>query len=503
MSKRITSSSSSNEGRYQHLVSPNRHQRQFTGVKAVTPSPRRKPLSENPSSIRRRNNRQRCREKKRQLPKKSKHSSVKKQMQRNRNAEAYRMSDRLYKKNRRGNETPEEYKKRLQYQRQYAKKIRVAKMTTTKVETIKEAIDKAMKEGKEALHRTVNEKNSSQHRANVCIICDCFILGTDSIKYLKPCDIRKHKSRIGVESYQSYYKTTLHEDLVKHYEVTGLEGMLLSPSSKMTTNGYVTCSHCFCGMSPNNCNKVAPPKYSIANGFVIGSIPPKAFPIGNGKYLDVEKDEDVNEVLRAMIAPIRPYGCIFAYSGGAHQCIRGHYSYFMLDQCDVSGVMNCIDPDNIGKTIYCMSCGRMTPRQKQIIRDRAKVDTNRYRNLLSWFINNGHPGYKGVTLPEDAPPKLIVLEDIESPNNTDASVNEDKEKHVEVGTYYFSNAHDPTNRTSVYQTESQFALAMMSHSTPTLLAIGGQYAKSNEINVEDILPFAFPYGIGGPRMNRR
>jgi hypothetical protein len=465
-------------------------------AKAVTPSPRRKPLSENPSAIRKRN--QRCREKKRQLSKKSnKHSSVK----RNRNGETYRMSQRLYIRNRRNNETTEEYRKRLQHQKQYDKKKRVAKMTTTKVETIKEAIDKAMKEGKEALHRTVNENNPSQHRANVCIICDCFILGTDSIKYLKPCDIRRHKSRIGVESYQSYYKTTLHDDLVKHYEVTGLEGMLLSPSSKMTTNGYVTCSHCFSGMSTNNCNKVAPPKYSIANGFVIGSIPTKAISLDNNEYLDVE--EGVNEVLRAMIAPIRPYGCIFAYYGGAHQCIRGHYSYFMLDQCDVSGVVNCIDPDNIGKTIYCMSCGRMTPEQKQIIRDRADVDTKKYRRLLSWFIQNGHPGYKGVTLPEDAPQKFIVLEDLISPNNTDASVNKDKENFVEEGTYYFSNAHDPTNRTSIYQTESQFALAMMSHSTPTLLAIGGQYAKSNEINVEDVLPFAFPYGIGGPRMNRR
>lgn len=44
---------------------------------------------------------------------------------------------------------------------------------------------------------------------------------------------------------------------------------------------------------------------------------------------------------------------------------------------------------------------------------------------------------------------------------------------------------------------------MINRSAPTLLAIGGQYAKSNEIKVENVLPFAFPYGIGGPKMNRR
>ena len=70
-------------------------------------------------------------------------------------------------------------------------------MTTKRVETMKEAIDKAVKEGLQALHRTVDEDDPSRHRADVCIICDCFISGTDSIKYLKASEIRKHKSRIG------------------------------------------------------------------------------------------------------------------------------------------------------------------------------------------------------------------------------------------------------------------------------------------------------------------
>jgi hypothetical protein len=38
---------------------------------------------------------------------------------------------------------------------------------------------------------------------------------------------------------------------------------------------------------------------------------------------------------------------------------------------------------------------------------------------------------------------------------------------------------------------------------PTLLASGGTYANNVEMNVENILPFAFPFGIGGPKMKRR
>ncbi len=41
---------------------------------------------------------------------------------------------------------------------------------------------------------------------------------------------------------------------------------------------------------------------------------------------------------------------------------------------------------------------------------------------------------------------------------------------------------------------------MFQHSAPTLLAYGGTYANVNDVPIENILPFAFPFGIGGPKM---
>jgi hypothetical protein len=73
----------------------------------------------------------------------------------------------------------------------------------------------------------------------------------------------------------------------------------------------------------------------------------------------------------------------------------------------------------------------------------------------------------------------------------------------EGGTYYFSSAQDPSKRTSVYGSSERFALAMFQHSAPTLLAYGGNYANINDVPVENILPFAFPFGVGGPKMKRR
>ncbi len=42
----------------------------------------------------------------------------------------------------------------------------------------------------------------------------------------------------------------------------------------------------------------------------------------------------------------------------------------------------------------------------------------------------------------------------------------------------------------------------MKRTAPTLLALGGTYADNVEMNVENIL-FAFPFGIGGPKMKCR
>jgi hypothetical protein len=41
------------------------------------------------------------------------------------------------------------------------------------------------------------------------------------------------------------------------------------------------------------------------------------------------------------------------------------------------------------------------------------------------------------------------------------------------------------------------------HFAPALLAYGGTYANITDVPIENILPFAFPFGIGGPKMNQR
>jgi hypothetical protein len=111
--------------------------------------------------------------------------------------------------------------------------------------------------------------------------------------------------------------------VTKQYEVDGLIGLLLSPWSRRYSNGYATCSVCYSGMQPKVADKKTPPKLAIANGFVIGSFPQEIqFFNKDGENVKRKIEEyELTDIVKIMAAPIRPYGCIFAFSRGAQKSV--------------------------------------------------------------------------------------------------------------------------------------------------------------------------------------
>jgi hypothetical protein len=211
----------------------------------------------------------------------------------------------------------------------------------------------------------------------------------------------------------------------------------------------------------------------------------------------------VTDLLKAMIAPVRPYGSIFSYTGKAQKSLRGNYQLFEMDQNRIGGVINQLNQSGIGEHIYCVLCGRMTPDQKRIVREPSTLDTGLFIDIMTWFVQkSGHPGFKKISIPEECPQPLLV-EYRETNNNTDFSINKNVDSSYDGGTYYFSSAQDPSVATSVYGSPERFALALFQRSAPTLLAYGSTYANITDVPIENILPFALPFGIGGPKMKQR
>ena len=71
-------------------------------------------------------------------------------------------------------------------------------------EDMSNVIDRATKEAKQFLHRTHDVANPHMHRAIVCIICDRFIIGTETIHKLTKKHISAHSKRLGLKSYEEY-----------------------------------------------------------------------------------------------------------------------------------------------------------------------------------------------------------------------------------------------------------------------------------------------------------
>ena len=225
------------------------------------------------------------------------------------------------------------------------------------------------------------------HQALVCICCDCHIIGTEQVCHLRKDQLEKNKDRIGVESYNEYYMNLgydeLHPELVKQYQVDGLPGLLLSQRSRHTNKGYMACLSCYDSLTTKSQTK-SPPKRAIANGFVIGRIPSiLRFKEEDGttREREVDYEEHITDILRAMLAPTRAYGYTFAFFVGAQKSIQGHYTFYEVDQNHVGSVINEYQNTGANPHIYVVYGGRLTPSQKKIIKEKTELKT-----IASYFV---------------------------------------------------------------------------------------------------------------------
>jgi hypothetical protein len=372
-------------------------------------------------------------------------------------------------------------------------------------------IDGPVEKARELICRTAIGGDINKHQANVCVTCDRIIQLGAEIKQIPEDKIKEFTDQLSVDSYNEFHGE-LHPEVVKQYQVDGMEGLLLSPRSRCTINNqektYEVCSQCFNGMKKAAKDRESPPKHFISNGFAIGSIPTKFVVKINGKLETFEvNDGMISALLSAAIAPVRPHAWIFSYTGGQNQKIRGNYQFFEADLSRMGGVFSHLNECHI-KEIVCVLSGAMTPKQKERAREQAKIDTKLYLGLLTWFIEeSGHPAYENIPVPTECP-RPIIIEDRESKYNTDDpstdKKGQEREETFEEGECFFPTAGDPDSNTNVYKTSREFAISLLQNrSAPTMIASGGNYASHSEILLENVRPIQFPYGNGGPTTRRR
>ena len=369
-----------------------------------------------------------------------------------------------------------------------------------------EAINCCVKECQDLLGST--RVGKATYQARVCVMCDRVIKVSDTCKPISKEKLLEFKDKISVERYEQHYSRKLQQELEKQYQVsdTELHGLLLSPRSRCGDDGkYDACMSCHRSLTTKKVQ--SPPKFSIANGFVIGSIPRVL------RYVDKEGNQVeyalaescLTDLLCAAIAVVRPFGYVFSYTANAFNSIKGHITFFDMDQKFVGGVMNHFRNNIRRSNIYCVLCGRMKPSQKEAVRRRAQLKTEHFLHLINWFIKeSGHPAYNNQTPPDECPqPQVVADPDNEhNTNEEEAGANNDEECTFEGSSYYFSSNEDPQDGQSVFDSGKMFVKAMLSGNSPTMFVYGGKYTPRRELKLQDICPVQFPFGLGGPDENR-
>ena len=172
------------------------------------------------------------------------------------------------------------------------------------------------------------DKLASSEYIYICVVCDCYGIGTKPGKRLHNKWLRPHNKRLGVKTCKDFYKQKdLPKQLRNYYKLKGYSDMLLSPSADMIGRGYSWCTTCNYSIHKRD-RKKKPPTLSIANGFVIGKCPKLIYPHDKGEVCKFRVELDLIDVLRAMLTPTQTHGYVTAFVGGEHKSIIGHCHFF-------------------------------------------------------------------------------------------------------------------------------------------------------------------------------
>ena len=337
---------------------------------------------------------------------------------------------------------------------------------------------------------TKTKVSDSKHKACVCSICDCFIIGVEEIKWLNEEQLKAKESYLSVQFLESMAGRPMPVGLRNQYKIEGnnaLSNLLLSPRAHVRDGKYMSCNTCFRHIVYSKSEN--PPKYAIRNNWCIGQIP------------DTLIEGGIDDILAASVARIRLFSNVYSYTAGAHKAIKGHHVFFVNDPKRIGESFEYIVKSGAAPEMYVMLCGRATPTQRDIIRRRCSVNTENYKTLLNWLIHN-HPSYQGMDNLECCSQPILLSGFEETTNNTDEPKEEQVENVVEGEQMSFAPENEPSENTGPYQSEKELIFSYLGGKKPTLLLRNGDYIGSHKIKLIEIFPLAFPYGWGGPDEKR-
>ena len=101
-----------------------------------------------------------------------------------------------------------------------------------------------------------------------------------------------------------------------------------------------------------------------------------------------EEFKDISDIIASMISRVRPFAYILSFQGGQNKKLKGTFTFFDNNIKQTEGVMSDIQTRIPNNVLYCVMCGRFTPDQRKLARQRARVNTEEFMRLYNWMRQN-------------------------------------------------------------------------------------------------------------------
>ena len=144
-------------------------------------------------------------------------------------------------------------------------------------------------------------------------------------------------------------------------------------------------------------------------------------------------------------------------------------------------VFNMLASKHINNNMQVMTCGRLNPDQRLIVKENLRVNVQDYLDLWKWMSENNEHYLHGDNPNEK--PEQIIREDKENKNKTDTTIDQTKSKSIEFN-FYFSSRGEPIESKGEFEINISFASALLKGECPTSLFHNSKrYFNDKEIDI--------------------
>ena len=334
----------------------------------------------------------------------------------------------------------------------------------------------------------------------VCTVCDEYLMRKGDINVLTVEKMKKAKDILSWSWLPDHERIPEVEEAYRFQNTiqpgkdqSWLNGMGLSPRGSMYkfSRNHKTGFTC-CGTCKAQVEKLRVPRNAIINRNHVGCAP--------------QCLRELTEVELAFLSPVHSYGYCFSYQGGSMKCVKGTLVFMRVKERQIAKAVTTLNCMGLNNNVVVLVSGKMTAAQKQRVKTKCTVRTEKLIAAVEWLIAN-NKAWKDVDI-EELKREIVNFQPIVMDKSTTCkSTNANVEKEEVFTCYYPDSSNNAVS--GGFDTPGafkEFVKEMTEQNFDIELKAELEKAFVQGGDDEILLGAAilqFPYGVGGLEESRQ